>query len=76
MRTLKSVNTVYGREYQTVKYQFLDGSHPRNDKLMHDKNRQDYFVCLIKWVKNNYEKETHKEMILKRDCPQVDPVLQ
>ena len=32
---------------------------------MHDKNRQDYFVGLVKWVKNNYEKETHKEMILK-----------
>ena len=47
MRTLKSVNTVYGREYHMVKYQFLDGNHPRNDKLMHDKNRQDYFVWLV-----------------------------
>ena len=47
MRTLKSVNTVYGREYHMVKYQFLDSNHPRNDKLMHDKNRQDYFVWLV-----------------------------
>ena len=47
MKILKSVNTVYGREYNTIKYQFLDGNHPRNDKLMHDKNRQDYFVWLV-----------------------------
>ena len=44
VKTLKSVKTVYGREYHMVKYQFLDGNPPRNDKLMHDKNRQDYFV--------------------------------
>ena len=44
VRTLKSVKTVYRREYHTVKYQFLHGNHPRKDKLMHDKNRQDYFV--------------------------------
>ena len=66
VRTLKSVKTVYGREYHTVKYQFLDRNHPRNDKLMHNKNIKDYFVWLVKWVKNNYEKETHKEMILKQ----------
>ena len=46
VRTPKSVDTVYGREYHTVKYQFLDGNHPRNDKLMHDKNRQDFF-CVV-----------------------------
>ena len=66
VRTLKSVNTVYGRDCHTVKYQFLDGNNPRYDRMMHDKNRQDYFVYLIKWVKDNYEEETHREMILKR----------
>ena len=77
MRTLKSVDTVYGRDYHTVKYQFLDGNNPRNNRMMHDKNIQDYFVYLIKWVKDNYEEETHREMIIKQtDCPQVDPVLQ
>ena len=33
--------------------------------MMHDKNRQDYFVSSIKWVKDNFEEETHREMILK-----------
>ena len=32
---------------------------------MNDRERQDYFVSLIKWVKLNYEDETRKEMILK-----------
>ena len=61
----KSVDKVYGKEYHTVKYHFLEGNNPRNDRMMHDKNRQDYFVSLIKWVKDNFEEETHREMILK-----------
>ena len=66
MKTLKSVKSVYRREYNTVKHQFLDGNHPRNDRLMNDRARQDYFVKLIRWVKDNYEKETRQEMVLRR----------
>ena len=66
MKTVKSVKTVYGREYNTIKYQFLDSNHHRNDKLMNDRTRQDYFVWLIKWVKDNFEKETRQEMTLRR----------
>ena len=65
VKTLKSVDKVYGKEYHTVKYHFLEDNNPRNDRMMHNKNRQDYFVSLIKWVKDNYEEETRREMILK-----------
>ena len=64
--TLKSVNKVYGKEYHTVKYHLCEGNNQKNDKMMNNKDRQDYFVLLIKWVKNNYERETRKEMILKQ----------
>ena len=63
--TLKSVKSVYGRDYNTVKYQFIDGNHPRNDRLMDDRARQDFSVWLIRWVKDNYEKETRQEMALR-----------
>ena len=33
---------------------------------MNDRARQDYFVWLIKWVKDNFEKETREEMALRR----------
>ena len=33
---------------------------------MHDRNRQDYFVWLIKWVKENFEKETRQEMTVRQ----------
>ena len=66
VKTLKSVKSVYRREYNTVKHQFLDGNHPMNTKLMNDRARQDYFVWLIKWVKDNFEKETRQEMALRR----------
>ena len=64
--TLKSVNKVYVKEYHTVKYHFCEGNNQKNDKMMSNKDRQDYIVSLIKWVKNNYEEETRKEMILKQ----------
>jgi hypothetical protein len=66
VKTLKSVYKVYGKEYNTVKYNFCDGNNPKNDKMMNDKDRQDYFMSLIKLGKNNYEGETPKEMILKQ----------
>ena len=33
---------------------------------MNDKTRQDYFVWLIRWVKDTFEKETREEMARKR----------
>ena len=33
--------------------------------MMNDKDRQDYFVSLLKWVKLNYEEETLKQITLK-----------
>ena len=64
--TLKSVKSVYRRSYNTVKYEFIKGNHPRNDRLMDVRTRQDYFVWLIRWVKDNFEKETRQEMALRR----------
>ena len=48
VKTLKSTCTAFGKEYNTVKYQFRDGNHPKDDKLMNDRDRQDYFVSLVK----------------------------
>ena len=66
VETLKTVNYVYGRNYNSVRYQFKKGNHPRNDRLMNDKTQQDYFVWLIRWVKDTFEKETRREMARKR----------
>ena len=66
VETPKIVNHVYGRSYNSVRYQFRMGNHPRNDKLMNDSARQDYFMWLIRWVKDTYEKETCEEMAGKR----------
>ena len=65
VKTLRSVCTAYGKEYDTVKYRLRDGNNPHDKTMMNDKERQDYFVSLINWVKLNYEDETRKEMILK-----------
>ena len=65
VKTLKSVCSAYGKEYNTVKYRLRDGNNPNDKTMMNDKERQDYFVSLINWVKLNYEDETRKEMILK-----------
>ena len=62
---LKTVNHVYGRSYNSVRYQFRQGNHPRNDKLVNDKARQDYFVWLIRWVKDTFEIETREEMAVR-----------
>ena len=48
VKTLKSVYKVYGKGYNTVKYNFCDSNNPKNNKMMNDKDRQDYFVLLIK----------------------------
>ena len=33
--------------------------------MMNDKDRQIYFVSLVKWVKTNFEVETQQQMIIK-----------
>ena len=66
VETLKTVNHLDGRNYNSVRYQFRMGNHPRNDKLMNDSARQNYFVWLIRWVKDTFEKETREEMAHKR----------
>ena len=48
VKTLKSIYKVYGKECNTVKYNFCDGNNQKNDKMMNDKDRQDYFMSLIK----------------------------
>ena len=65
VETLKTVKYVYGRSYNTVRYEFIKGNHPRNDRLMYDKTRQDYFVWLVRLVKDTFEKETRKEMAVR-----------
>ena len=65
VKTLKSTCTAFGKEYSTVKYQLRDGNNTKDPKMMNDKDRQDYFVSLVKWVKINYEEETRQQMIIK-----------
>ena len=57
---------MYGRSYNTVRYKLKKGNHPRNDRLMNGKTRQYYFVWLVRWVKDTFEKETLEEMARKR----------
>ena len=66
MKILKSSRNVYGKEYNTVKYKFCDGNNPKDKTMMNDRERLDYFVSIVKWVKSNYETETRKEMSLKK----------
>ena len=52
---VKTSTHVFGKTYDSVRYQFRKGNHPGNDKLMNDSVRQDYFVYLIRWVKETFE---------------------
>ena len=65
VKTLRSTSIVYGKEYNTVKYEFCDGNTSKDMTLMNDKERLDYFVSLVRWVKGNNEDETSKEMTRK-----------
>ena len=65
MEILKPNSIVHGKEYDTVKYEFCDGNNPKDKTMMNDRERLDYFVSIVKWVKSNYETETRKEMSLK-----------
>ena len=58
VETLKTVKYVYGRSYNTVRYEFIKGNHPRNNRLMNNKTRQGYILGLVRWVKDTLEKET------------------
>ena len=66
VETLKTANHVFGRSYNSVRYQFRMGNQRRDDKLMNDSARQNYSVWLIRWVKDTFEKETREEMARKR----------
>ena len=65
VKTLKSTCTAFGKEYSTVRYSLRDGNNPKDSRMMNDKDRQNYMVSLVKWVKINYEAETLQEMITK-----------
>ena len=65
VKTLKSTCRAFGKECTMVKYRFRDGNNPNDSKMMNDKDRKDYFVSLVKWVKLNYEEETLKQITLK-----------
>ena len=54
----KTSTHVFGKTYDSVRYQFRKGNHSRDDKLMNDSARQNYFVYLICWVKETFEKDT------------------
>ena len=65
VKTHTSTCTVYDREYIRVKHSLRDGNNTRDSKQMNDRDRQSYFVSLVKWVKNNHEEETLMEMAAK-----------
>ena len=57
---------MFGKSYDSFRYQFRLGNHSRDDKLMNDRARQNYFVNLIRRVKDTFETETREEMTRKR----------
>ena len=65
MKTLRSTSIVYGKEYNTVKYEFCDNNTSKDKTMMNDKERLGYFVSLVRCVKCNNEDETSKEMTRK-----------
>jgi len=67
---LPSSTKVYGVTYNTSRYTFRNGNHLHNHKLMNDGAKKEYFVNLVRWVKDTYEQETKDEMILKK-VPQL-----
>ena len=65
VKTLKSTCTAFERNTKTVNYSLHDGNNKKDSKMMNNKVGQNYFVSLVKWVKNNYEAETQQQMIIK-----------
>ena len=66
VKVYKSTCKGIGKEHSTVRYSLREGNHTNDPWKMNDGDRQNYFVSLVKWVKNNYVDETHQEMITKR----------
>ena len=66
VESVKTSTQVFGETYDSVRYQFRNGNHPGTHKLMNDNARQGYFVNLVRWVKDTFEKETKDEMTRKR----------
>ena len=69
-----SSTQVFGVSYDTARYRFRNGNHPTNHRLMNDGAKQGYFVNLVRWVKDTFEKETKDEMTRKR-VPQISASL-
>ena len=69
-----SSTQVFGVTYDTARYRFRNGNHPTNHRLMNDGAKQGYFVNLVRWVKDTFEKETKEEMTRKR-VPQISASL-
>jgi hypothetical protein len=67
---VKTSTQVFGETYDSVRYQFRKGNHPGNDRLMTDSTRQGYFVNLVRWVKDTFEKDTKDEMT-RKGVPQI-----
>ena len=65
-----SCTKVFGVTYNTARYRFRTGNHPHNHRLMNDGAKQEYFVNLIRWVKDTFEQETKDEMARKK-VPQI-----
>jgi len=70
VKCVPSSTKVFGVTYNTSRYSFRNGNNKQNHKLMNDGDKQEYFVNLIRWVKDTYEQETREEMTRKR-VPQL-----
>ena len=69
VKTQTSTCTVYDKDHITVKHSLKEGNNPKDSRQMNDRERQSYFVLLVKWVKKNYEEETLADIMAKGDPP-------
>ena len=65
MKICKSTCKGFEQVYSAVRYSLHVGNNPKDSRMMNNRDIQNYFVSLVKWVKNNYEAETLQEMIVK-----------
>ena len=54
VKTYKFTCKGFGKEHSTVRYSLREGNNPNDPRMMNDGDRQNYFVSLVKWVKDNY----------------------
>ena len=74
MEYVHSSTLVFGETYDTARYQFRNGNHPTNHRLMNDGAKQGYFVNLVRWVKDTFEQET-KDKMTRKKVPQISASL-